>query len=127
MEKFIMRELIRICGDVIKDAYEEKTEVFSLLDKAETNLFDISNNYLRNNYNSMQNLIVEAVESIAKSREQKEDVTGVPSGFPSLDAITAGWQKTDLIILAARPSVGKTAFRSEERRVGKESREWLGR
>lgn len=110
MEKFIMRELIRICGDVIKDAYEEKTEVFSLLDKAETNLFDISNNYLRNNYNSMQNLIVEAVESIAKSREQKEDVTGVPSGFPSLDAITAGWQKTDLIILAARPSVGKTAF-----------------
>lgn len=110
MEKFIMRELIRICGDVIKDAYEQKSEVFELLDKAETNLFEISNNYLRNNYNSMQNLIVEAVESIAKSRNQKEDITGVTSGFKSLDAITAGWQKTDLIILAARPSVGKTAF-----------------
>lgn len=110
MEKFIMRELIRICGDVIQEAYEQKAEVFELLDKAETNLFDISNNYLRNNYNSMQNLIVEAVESIAKSRNQKEDVTGVTSGFKSLDAITAGWQKTDLIILAARPSVGKTAF-----------------
>ncbi len=110
MEKFILRELIRICGHIITDAYEEKTEVFELLDHAETNLFEISNNYLRNNYLSMKDIIVETIEQIAKSRDQKEDVTGVTSGFPSLDNITAGWQKTDLIILAARPSVGKTAF-----------------
>lgn len=110
MEKFIMRELIRISSDIIKNAYEQQTEVFELLDKAETNLFDISNNYLRNNYNSMSNIVQEAIESITKSRNQKSDITGVPSGFSKLDSITAGWQKTDLIILAARPSVGKTAF-----------------
>src|SRR5690554_1418798 len=77
MEKFILRELIRICGHIITDAYEEKTEVFELLDHAETNLFEISNNYLRNNYLSMKDIIVETIEQIAKSRDQKEDVTGV--------------------------------------------------
>src|SRR5690606_29669208 len=110
MEKFILRELIRICGEILSDSYEDKKEVFDLLDKAETQLFEISNNYLRKNYSSLKDVIVETIAQIAKSKEDKEDITGVTSGFPSLDAITAGWQKTDLIILAARPSVGKTAF-----------------
>lgn len=110
MEKFILRELIRICGGILTDAYEDGAGVFDILDKAESQLFDISNNYLRKNYSSLQDVIVETIEQIAKSKEEKEDITGVPSGFPTLDAITAGWQKTDLIILAARPSVGKTAF-----------------
>lgn len=110
MEKFIMREMIRICGGILSDAYEDGTGVFDLLDKAETQLFEISNNYLRKNYSSIQDIIVSTMDQIAKSKEEKEDITGVPSGFPTLDGITAGWQKTDLIILAARPSVGKTAF-----------------
>lgn len=110
MEKFIMREMIRICGGIVADAYEDGSAVFDLLDKAETQLFDISNNYLRKNYSSIKDVIVDTLDQIAKSKEEKEDITGVPSGFPTLDGITAGWQKTDLIILAARPSVGKTAF-----------------
>lgn len=110
LEKFILRELIRICGGILTDAYEEGTGVFDLLDKAESRLFEISNNYLRKNYSKLQDIIVEAIEQIKKSKEDKEDITGVTSGFQSLDNITAGWQKTDLIILAARPSVGKTAL-----------------
>jgi replicative DNA helicase len=110
MEKYIQRELIRICGEMMANAYEDKTDVFDMLDKAETDLFEISNNFLRKNYSSMQDIIVETIEQIAKNKEEKEDITGVPSGFPSLDAITGGWQSTDLIILAARPAVGKTAF-----------------
>jgi len=110
LEKFILRELIKICGTIITDAYEDKSEVFQILDDAEQNLFEISNNYLKNNYSSLQDILVTTLEQIAKAKEEKEDITGVPSGFPTLDAITAGWQKTDLIILAARPSVGKTAF-----------------
>ncbi len=110
MEKYIQRELIRICGDILSYSYEDKTDVFELLDKAESEMFEISNNFLRKNYSSISEILVETIEQIAKAKEQKEDVTGVTSGFPTLDAITAGWQKTDLIILAARPSVGKTAF-----------------
>jgi replicative DNA helicase len=110
LEKFIQRELIKICSGIINVAYEDKSDVFEMLDKAETELFDIGNNYLRKNYSSLQDILVETMEQIQKAREEKDDVTGVPSGFPSLDAITAGWQPTDLIILAARPAVGKTAF-----------------
>lgn len=110
LEKFIQRELIKICSNIINSAYEDKNDVFQMLDKAETELFDIGNNYLRKNYSSLQDILVETIDQISKSREQKDDITGVPSGFPSLDAITAGWQPTDLIILAARPAVGKTAF-----------------
>lgn len=110
MEKYIQRELIRISGEMMGSAYEDKSDVFDLLDKAETDLFDISNNFLKKNYSSMQDIIVETIDLISQAREEKDDVTGVPSGFPSLDAITGGWQKSDLIILAARPAVGKTAF-----------------
>ena len=110
MEKYIQRELIKICGEMLTNAYEDKMDVFDLLDKAESDMFEISNNFLRKNYSSMQDIIVETIEQISQAREQKDDITGVTSGFPSLDAITGGWQKTDLIILAARPAVGKTAF-----------------
>lgn len=109
-EKFIQRELIRICGQIVADSYEDRTDVFDLLDKAETELFEVSNNYLRNNYTSLQDVIVDTIRQIEQNKNQKEDITGVASGYPSLDNITAGWQKSDLIILAARPSVGKTAF-----------------
>jgi len=109
-EKFIQRELIRICGQIVADSFEDRSDVFTLLDDAETALYEISNNYLRNNFTSLQDVIVETIKQIEESKNDKEDVTGVPSGYASLDAITGGWQKSDLIILAARPSVGKTAF-----------------
>jgi len=110
LQKFIQRELIRISGEVISDAYEDSTDVFDLLDDAESKLFEITNNHLRKNFDSIDTILVKTVQRIEDMRNRDEDITGVPSGFPTLDHITYGWQNTDLIILAARPSVGKTAF-----------------
>ena len=110
MEKFIQRELIRISGAVIADAYEESTDVFDLLDKAESSLYEITDKHLRKNFKSLQDVLVKTMNEIDENRNKTDDITGVPSGFASLDRLTGGWQKTDLIILAARPSVGKTAF-----------------
>ena len=110
LQKFIQRELIRISGEIIGDAYEDSTDVFDLLDDAESKLFEITNNHLRKNFDSIDTVLVKTVQRIEDMRHRNEDITGVPSGFPSLDHITYGWQNTDLIILAARPSVGKTAF-----------------
>ena len=110
MEKFIQRELIRISGSVISDAYEDSTDVFDLLDKAESGLYEITDKHLRKNFKSLQDVLVRTMNEIDENRNKTDDITGVPSGFKGLDSLTAGWQKTDLIILAARPSVGKTAF-----------------
>ncbi len=110
MEKFIQRELIRISGSVISDAYEDSTDVFDLLDKAESGLYEITDKHLRKNFRSLQDVLVRTMNEIDENRKKTDDITGVPSGFAALDRLTAGWQKTDLIILAARPSVGKTAF-----------------
>ena len=110
LQKFIQRELIRISGEIIGDAYEDSTDVFDLLDDAENKLFQITNNHLRKDYNSIDTVLVNTIKRIEDLRQRNEDVTGVPSGFTGLDRITYGWQNTDLIILAARPAVGKTAF-----------------
>jgi replicative DNA helicase len=110
LQKFIQRELIRISGEIIGDAYEDSTDVFDLLDDAESKLFEITNNHLRRNFDSIDSVLVKTIQRIEDMRNQKEDITGVTSGFPTLDRITYGWQPTDLIILAARPAVGKTAF-----------------
>lgn len=110
MEKFIQRELIRISGQVISDAYEDSTDVFDLLDKAESNLYEITDKHLRKNFKSLKEVLVKTVNEIEEAKNKKDDLTGVPSGYMALDKLTSGWQKTDLIILAARPAVGKTAF-----------------
>src|ERR1700730_11625386 len=110
LQKFIQRELIRISGEIIGEAYEESTDVFDLLDDAESKLFEITNNHLRKNFDSIDTVLVKTIQRIEDLRNKDEDISGVPSGFASLDRITYGWQPTDLIILAARPSVGKTAF-----------------
>lgn len=110
LQKFIQRELIRISGEIIGDAYEDSTDVFDLLDDAESKLFEITNNHLRKNFDTIDSVLVKTIQRIEDLRHKNEDFTGVPSGFPSLDKVTYGWQNTDLIILAARPAVGKTAF-----------------
>jgi replicative DNA helicase len=110
LQKFIQRELIRISGEIIGDAYEDSTDVFDLLDDSETKMFNITNNYLKKNYDDIGNVLAKAINRIDEMRTRKEDISGVPSGFASMDRVTYGWQPTDLIIIAARPSVGKTAF-----------------
>ncbi len=110
LQKFIQRELIRISGEIIGDAYEDSTDVFDLLDDAESKLFEITNSHLRKNFDDINTVLVKTIQRIEDMRNRDEDITGVPTGFPSLDKLTYGWQPTDLIVLAARPSVGKTAF-----------------
>ncbi len=110
LQKFIQRELIRISGEIISEAYEDTADVFDLLDAAESKLFEVTNNHLRKNYDSIDRVLVNTIKRIEDLRNKGDDITGVPSGFPSLDKITYGWQPSDLIILAARPAVGKTAF-----------------
>jgi replicative DNA helicase len=109
-QKYIQRELIRISGKIIQDAYEETTDVFDLLDEAEANLFGVAEGNIRKNYDKMSQLIKLALDEIDKARENKTGVTGVPSGFTALDKVTNGWQRSDMIVIAARPAMGKTAF-----------------
>ncbi|MFN5642922.1 MAG: replicative DNA helicase [Sphingobacteriales bacterium] len=110
LQKFIQRELIRISGEIIGQAYEDSTDVFDLLDDAEGKLFEITNSHLKKNFDSIDKVLMKTIKRIEDMRTRQEEITGVPSGFPSLDRVTYGWQKSDLVILAARPAVGKTAL-----------------
>ncbi|MDP2721506.1 MAG: replicative DNA helicase [Bacteroidales bacterium] len=110
MQKHIQRELIRISSETIKDAFEDTTDVFNLLDKAEQSLFSVSETNLRRSFQDMPSLIRAAITDIEHARDADGQMRGVASGYTALDRITSGWQKSDLIILAARPSMGKTAF-----------------
>lgn len=109
-QKYIQRELIRISTEIITDAYDETTDVFTLLDKAESGLFGVTEGNIRKNYDSMSTLVRTAIKQIESAKGQDGSVIGVPSGFTDLDRMTSGWQPSDLIILAARPAMGKTAF-----------------
>lgn len=109
-EQSIKREMIRISSEIQKDAYEETTDVFELLDKMEQSLFEISEKNIRKNYSDMKSIMREAIVELESRRGQKDGLTGVPSGFTALDRVTSGWQKSDLVIIAARPAMGKTAF-----------------
>jgi replicative DNA helicase len=110
IEMAIKRELIQIASQIHHDAYEDTTDVFELLDKTEQSVFEISDSNLRKNYDNMRNLMARAIQELQILKDHKDGLTGVPSGFTSLDRITSGWQKSDLVIIAARPGMGKTAF-----------------
>lgn len=109
-QKFLQRELIRISTDTIKAAYEDSTDVFELLDQTTQNIFQVLDSNVRKQGDKMVNLISKAIEEIEAAAMQTDGLIGVPSGFTALDRITGGWQKSDLLILAARPGMGKTAF-----------------
>lgn len=109
-EKFIERQLINISSGIIEESLDETVDVFETLNKAEQELFNITEGTLRKNYDSMGSLINIALTNIENLQNKETDVMGVPSGFPHLDKITSGWQNSDLIIIAARPGMGKTAF-----------------
>jgi replicative DNA helicase len=110
IQKFLQRELIRISTEVISQAYEDTTDVLDLLDKAEKNLFDIAQNNLRRDSRKMDDLMHETLKEMELLKNKKDGLTGVASGFTDLDRMTSGWQKSDLVIIAARPAMGKTAF-----------------
>tara|TARA_R110002049_G_scaffold186605_1_gene354854 strand:- start:389 stop:1939 length:1551 start_codon:yes stop_codon:yes gene_type:complete len=109
-QKYIQRELIRISSEIITDAYDETTDVFNLMDKAESGLFSVTEGNIRKNWDDMSTLVRQAIKQIESAKNQDGNIIGTPSGFTALDKMTSGWQPSDLIILAARPAMGKTAF-----------------
>lgn len=110
LEQYLKRELIRITGELHQLAYEPDSDAFDLLDLSESRIFEISNKHLNNDYTNLSAGLVPVMKRIEELKNSTDHISGIPSGFASLDRTTHGWQDTDLIILAARPSVGKTAF-----------------
>ncbi|SDM21149.1 replicative DNA helicase [Catalinimonas alkaloidigena] len=109
-QQAIKREMIRVATEIHKEAYEDTTDVFALLDRAEQSLFKVSESNIRKNFSRMTDLMREAIEELNAKKNHKDGLTGVASGFSGLDRVTSGWQRSDLVILAARPAMGKTAF-----------------
>lgn len=110
IQKYIQRELIRIGGEVIQNAYEDSADPFQLLDEAEEAFSQIGQALDFGDMIPIDVVLVQAIRKIEEWRQQDSSITGVSAGFADLDAATRGWQDGDLIIIAARPSVGKTAF-----------------
>ena len=108
-QKTIQRDLIKASYDILKKSYDDSVKVDDLIDMAQTEVYAAIQNNVRKEVQDIGSIINAALGDIEKL-QGKEGPTGVPSGFSSIDRITQGWQPSDLIILAARPSVGKTAF-----------------
>ena len=108
-EKFIQREMIRISTETITEAYDETTDVVNLLDKTEQRLMDINDKNFRSDYHPMGDFVTMAMDQIKEAGEKSDGLSGLESGFIGLDRMTAGFQPGTLIILAARPAMGKTA------------------
>ena len=108
-QKTVQRELITASYDILHNAFDDTVNMDDLIDNAETKIYNAVQNVVRREVQNIGSLINQAIENLEK-KQAISGLSGVPSGFVALDTITMGWQPSDLIILAARPSVGKTAF-----------------
>ncbi len=106
-EKAIKRHLIGIASEIEREAYEDTTDTFALLDRVEQEIFNVSEVNIRKNYADMRSMMREAITELEAKKQHKDGLTGVPTGFTNLDRLTSGWQKSDLVIIAARPAMGK--------------------
>jgi replicative DNA helicase len=109
-EKSVLRKLIGAANGILGDAYEADQDAAEILDRAEQSIFQIAEGRIRTGFMSMYDIAQQSVEAIQKAHEEKKLITGVPTGFKELDDLTSGFQRGDLIILAARPSMGKTSL-----------------
>jgi len=109
-EKAILRRLIKAATQMIEDSYEEKNEIPFILDKSEQVLFAVSQKFSTDKFIVVKDILAETFDRINELHENRGQLRGVPSGFAAMDNLLAGFQKSDLIILAARPSMGKTAL-----------------
>jgi replicative DNA helicase len=109
-EKAVLRKLIGAANTILLDAYEADQDAAEILDRAEHSIFQIAEGRIRTGFVSMYDIAQQSVEAIQKAHEEKKLITGVPTGFDDLDALTSGFQRGDLIIIAARPSMGKTSL-----------------
>ncbi|HEY0045584.1 MAG TPA: replicative DNA helicase [Flavobacterium sp.] len=109
LQKYIQRSLIKISAEIIEESYDESTDVFDLLDRAESKLYEVTQGNVKRSSETAQSLVIQAKKRIEEIAN-KEGLSGIATGFEKLDKITSGWQPSDLIIIAARPGMGKTAF-----------------
>ncbi|HLT52875.1 MAG TPA: replicative DNA helicase [Flavobacteriaceae bacterium] len=109
LQKFIQRSLIKISSEIIEDAYDETQDVFDILDSAEAKLYDVTQGNLKRSSETAQDLVIQAKKKIEEI-SNKQGLSGIATGFDKLDRLTSGWQPSDLIIVAARPGMGKTAL-----------------
>jgi len=109
LQKYIQRQLISISSEIIEQSYNETADVFDLLDMAETKFFEVTQGNLKKSSETSDSLVRQALKKI-EDLSGKEGMSGYATGFSKLDALTSGWQPSDLIIIAARPGMGKTAF-----------------
>ena len=109
-EKALLRNLINTATEIISQGYEDSRDIEELLDYAENAIFNISENKIKPSFILIRDIIKDSFETIERLSEKKERVTGIPTGFYELDMLTSGFQPADLIIVAGRPSMGKTAF-----------------
>ena len=110
LQKYIQRQLIHISTLTISDAFADQKDVLEMLDDAEQKLFDITDKNLNTGFQKISSVAAEVQKNIEKLSQREDGLTGVSTGFKELDKITNGWQRSDLIIIAARPGMGKTAF-----------------
>jgi len=109
-QKYIQRELIRVSSEIQAKAYDATIDVDDLIDFSETSLFKVAEGNIKKETLPIKPILKEAARQIEEASRREDGLSGIPSGFTALDRITSGWQKTDLIIVAARPAMGKTAF-----------------
>ncbi|HEX7066023.1 MAG TPA: replicative DNA helicase [Bacillales bacterium] len=109
-EKSILRRLIRSATNIVTEGYSSEDEVDTILDEAEKSILDVSQRRSSGAFLSIKDVLVETYDNIEMLQNRQGEVTGIPTGFSELDHMTAGFQRSDFIIVAARPSVGKTAF-----------------
>ncbi len=109
LQKYIQRSLIKISNEIIEEAYDETKDVFDLLDNAEAKLYEVTQGNVKKSTETAQSLVIQAKKKIEEI-SNKEGLSGIPTGFDKLDKLTSGWQPSDLIIVAARPGMGKTAL-----------------
>lgn len=109
-EKHIQRELIRISGEISREAFEDGADALNLLDGAQQKIFEVSEGTISRDVEKIDDVLKKALKNLESIKDHDNTLTGVPSGFVELDRETSGWQNSDLVIIAARPGMGKTAF-----------------
>ena len=109
-QKYIQRELIRVSTEIQTRAFDDTWDVTELLDYSENELFQIAEGNIKREVSPINMVIKEAIREIEAAGKREDALVGIPSGFTKLDRLTSGWQKAELVIIAARPSMGKTAF-----------------
>ena len=113
-QKYVQRELIRAATEIQKKAYDESMDVTDLIDLAEGEIFKVSEGHVKRDVQKSRDIITKTLQVIEEASKREGGFSGVPTGFTHLDRLTLGWQPSDLIIIAARPSMGKTAFDSRD-------------